>query len=492
MSGCRLFSALLLVIAPTAASAQNRDAVPRPSGERVTVEDEGETLSTPAQVTDAWRSPTLTIERYDEDWSALSDPASRSGRWTEAAKYIPVELSKKVYITTGAELRERFEGYRGLGWGSAPDQGYLWSRFMPYADLHVGRVRFFAQPMMAYASGVKPAPGPVDRTGVDLLQSFADVVEDLGPDTNLRVEVGRQLFGLGSERLVGTRYGPNVPLAFDGARAILHHKSSRLILLYQRPVESGTRSFDDHSSHRRALWGGYVTQWFDAARTTGADFYYLGFRDNQASVQGASGREVRETFGSRWFGASSGWHWNAEAALQRGRLGSTRVNAWSVATEVGRSFSRSPLKPDLTLRADIASGDHDARDGRMEQFNPLFPKGKYFGDLSPLGPRNLIDVHPAATFHVSETIGVGFSAMAYWRQSRGDGIYDTPGHLLRSGNGSQSRFIGKEVETGVEWQATPELTLSASAGIFQPGSFVLETGPGRSIKMIGLESNFRF
>ena len=143
-------------------------------------------------------------------------------------------------------------------------------------------------------------------------------------------------------------------------------------------------------------------------------------------------------------------------------------------------------------RADIASGDHDSHDGRMEQFNPLFPKGKYFGDLSPLGPRNLIDVHPAVTFHVSNTIGVGFSAMAYWRESRGDGIYDTPGHLLRSGSVSQSRFIGKEVETGVEWQATPELTLSVSAGIFQPGSFVRETGPGRPIRMLGLESNFRF
>ncbi len=32
---------------------------------------------------------------------------------------------------------------------------------------------------------------------------------------------GRQMLSFGSERLIGTRYGPNVPLAFDGGRAIV-------------------------------------------------------------------------------------------------------------------------------------------------------------------------------------------------------------------------------------------------------------------------------
>jgi hypothetical protein len=196
--------------------------------------------------------------------------------------------------------------------------------------------------------------------------------------------------------------------------------------------------------------------------------------------------------GVRAFGSSDGWHWNIEAAFQTGRVGATRVRAWSVANELGRSFADVPFTPDITVRADIASGDKGAGDGRVQQFNPLFPKGKYFGDLSPLGPRNLIDVHPAATFHVAPGVAVGVGAMAYWRQSRGDGIYDTPGHLLRAGGPTDARFIGKEAELGVEWQATPELTLSASVGAFLPGAFVRETGRDRTIRMLGLESNFRF
>jgi hypothetical protein len=82
-------------------------------------------------------------------------------------------------------------------------------------------VPFFAQPIVAY-----------------LLQGFVDVSEQIAPATTLRIEAGRQLFGLGAERLVGTRYGPNVPLPFIGVRAILRHDRERVILLYQRPVDT--------------------------------------------------------------------------------------------------------------------------------------------------------------------------------------------------------------------------------------------------------------
>lgn len=36
--------------------------------------------------TDVERAPTLTIERYPEDWSYLADPSRKTGRWTERFK----------------------------------------------------------------------------------------------------------------------------------------------------------------------------------------------------------------------------------------------------------------------------------------------------------------------------------------------------------------------------------------------------------------------
>lgn len=446
----------------------------------------------PLQATDASRAPTLTIERYREDWSVLANPASRTGRWTERFKYIPLDQSGQVYLTTGGEVRERFEGYDGNQWGSARDQHYLWSRVMPYADLHVGRVRFFAQPILAYASGIKPRPSPIDQTGADLLQGFVDIVEDLGPDTSLRIEAGRQMFGLGSERLVGTRYGLNVPLAYDGTRANLYVRNGRLQIFYVRPVENRTGNLDDRSSHRQALWGAYGTHWFKADQTIGIDLYYLGFRDRQAIVQQGSGREERATFGVRWFSSASNWHWNFEEAYQIGSFAGGRVRAWGLANELGRTLPDLPLSPDLNLRVDFISGDKSAGRRSMQGFDPMFPKGKYFGGLSPVGPRNIIDVHPDLTLKLSRKLSLGLSAMAYWRQSLGDGVYDTPGRLLRAGSSGQSRFIGKQAEVALAWQASPELSLAGSLAAFAPGAFIRETGPAHTIRMLGLETNFRF
>jgi hypothetical protein len=111
----------------------------------------------------------LTTERYNEDWSDLADPAKRSGHWTDKFKYIPLDDTGRDYLTTGLELRLRNEDYENnaLGNAAAPNNGYLWTRLLPYADLHLGlgkvEVRAFAQPIIAYAAGVAPRPAPSTR-----------------------------------------------------------------------------------------------------------------------------------------------------------------------------------------------------------------------------------------------------------------------------------------------------------------------------------------
>lgn len=443
---------------------------------------------------EAWKPPVLTTERYNEDWSNLADPANRTGHWTEKFKYIPLDGTGAVYLTTGAEARLRYEDYQGNGWGgaAAPDDGYLWTRVMPYADLHVGKVRAFVQPVAAYAAGVAPSPSPVDQTRVDLLQAFADVETDLGDGASLRLRAGRELIGLGTERLVGTRYGPNVQQPFDGGRAILHRGALTANLFYLRPVEAGPGSFDDRTSHNRTLWGLYATQMFGPAGAMGIDLYYLGYRNETARFQQGTGDEQRHTIGARFFGSASGMHWNVEGMAQFGRFAGMPIRAWSVASEMGHVLPRLPLKPDAFLRFNMASGDASAKDHRLGTFNALFPKGKYFGELSPLGPYNLVNLQPGVTLDLGSGVSLSLAGALYWRESRGDGIYDVPGHLLRAGAAGNSRFIGREGEAKLQWRATKELTLSGSLSAFQPGGFIRETGPARTIRLIGLESNYRF
>lgn len=444
----------------------------------------GAVLTAPAAA-EPGAPPSLTTARFDEDWSSLADPAARTGRWTEPFKYVSLG-DASTYLTTGLEVRLRNEVFRNNLWGAAeaPDDSYLWVRALPYADLHVGRVRAFVQPIVAYALGVQPSAGPVDRTGVDLLQGFAEVSAPVG-EASVALRAGRQLMPLGSERLVGARYGPNIPLAFDGVRADVHAGSAKLSLFRVEPVRAGPNAFDDKTLSAKALWGAYATG-------PNLDLYYLGYRHRGATFGGRTGDEHRDSFGVRSFGHANDWRWNIEGVVQTGRFDGRKIRAWTLGSEVGRSLPALPLAPDMTVRFNIVSGDKDPTDGKLGTFNALFPKGKYFGELSPIGPYNIINLNPAVSLDLGRNVSLGLAAMAYWRYSRADGVYDVPGGLIRAAGASRARFIGKQAEVTLDWQATPELSLSTSLSVFHPGAFIRESGPAKTIGMFGAEANFRF
>jgi hypothetical protein len=201
---------------------------------------------------------------------------------------------------------------------------------------------------------------------------------------------------------------------------------------------------------------------------------------------------LRHSFGVRSFGDAGGWHWNIEGVAQFGRLAGGSITAWTLGTEVGRRFSTAPLSPDTVLRINVVSGDRRRGDGRVGTFNALFPKGKYFGELSPIGPTNIVSVNPRVALSMGANVSASLAGMAYWRQSRADGVYDIPGNLVRAPGSASARFIGKEVEATLAWQATPELELSTSLSAFVPGGFIRQTGAARTITMLGVEANSRF
>jgi hypothetical protein len=445
-----------------------------------------------AQTTDSSRPPTLTVERYDEDWSFLANGNADDQRWTAAAKYIPIDSSGDSYLTTGVEARSRFEGYENTDWGSTPNQGYVWHRLMPYADLHVGKVRLFAQPILSSISSADVPIRGVDETGIDLTQAFGEVEVDVGPDLALRVAAGRRLVSLGAGRFIDTRYGPNVPLPFDGVQATLSSRLNQVTGFYLRPVVTRPGDFNDRTETGRAVWGLYYTRHLPSTPSIGADLYYLGFRDRHAVFDEGVGREVVHTFGTRLFGDTARWYWNLEGAIQRGTFAGYAVRSWGGGGEIGRRFPGVPLRPEVGVTTDIISGDKNPSDGALQTFNPLFPRGKYFGALSPIGPRNLIHVRPSTTVHPLDHVAVSLTGVAYWRQSLNDGIYNIPGFLVRSGRNTQERFIGKQAELSAAWQATQELNLSVQLSTFVPSDRASQDDPdGRYCNYLSVLTNGR-
>jgi hypothetical protein len=278
-----------------------------------------------------------------------------------------------------------------------------------------------------------------------------------------------------------------VSLAFDGFRALVSLKGATISFLAVRPVKPGTGTFDDTRSRAKSLWGAYTT-----LPGLGLDLYYLGYRNTGATFGTRAGAELRHSIGTRAFGDGHDWHWNVEGVVQFGRFAGGPIAAWTVATEVGHRFADAPFAPDAVLRINVASGDRRPNDRHLGTFNAMFPKGKYFGELSPVGPTNIVSVNPRVAIALGGGVSASLAGMAYWRQTLADGVYDIPGKLIRSAGTSSARFIGKEAETTLAWQATPELELSTSLSAFRPGAFIRQTGPAKTICMLGLEGNFRF
>jgi len=413
--------------------------------------------------------------------AALAEPAPTPSDADTAA---PIAFS------IGGEARVRYEGYEAPGWGDGPDDGYWWLRLMPWAKVEAGAASVFVQPIAGYAIGVAGGDGPTDATGIDVLQAHADYTIALAPEADLHLRAGRSLIALGSERLVGKRYGPNIPQPFDGARLGLKRGDVQLDILAAEAVDIGPRDFDDRSDGRRRFASVYLSG--PIVRSLNADLYWIGYRQRGARFSDAVGTERRDTFGLRLFGARGRLGWNWETMIQRGSFAGKPIAAWSQATETTLTISEHAPLRQLRIRANYVSGDRAGTGDRLEGFNAMFPKGRYFGELTPVGPRNIINVNPAIVLQPSPALSVEISAGAFWRASRGDGIYDLAGREIRPAGTTRKRHIGDQIEASATLDLKGGWSLAASLGVFTAGGFVETTGATGTTLMLGAEANFTF
>lgn len=430
--------------------------------------------------------------RAEEDWSTLRDPANRAGAAWEPLKFVPLDAAGESYLTLGADLRLRFERYADNFDSAKPDETYGWSRVMPFADLHLGpNLRVFGQMLGAWADRRSLTEGPVDETGVELLQGFAEAAAPMGSG-EFSIRGGRQMVAYGSERLIGLRFGPNVPLSFDGARARLEIGDWTADAFAYRPVANELGHFNDRSDRSRKAFGLYATRALpEIGPISGLDLYWIGYERENARFESGVADERRHTLGTRFFGSLDDWSWNHEAMLQLGSFGREDILAWSVATETRYTFSSVPLRPFLELKANIISGDHGPGK-RLGTFNALFPKGKYFGEIGLIGPANLVNLHPVVGVSLGSSWSLSGAAVFYWRQSLEDGVYGNPGNLIRPSAGSRAHYVGTQGEVVLGWQATPNMTLETSYALFNPGRFLRETGPGKTVHFVGGEIQIRY
>jgi hypothetical protein len=345
-------------------------------------------LANDTQAGDPPANPDFRLSRQDEDWSALRNPELRSNLF-DRVKFIPLNRDGSSWLTLGGEARERYEYFENANWGKGPQDGdgYFLHRFMLHADAHVGEnFRFFTQFKSGLESDRNGGPRPTDRDDFDVHQLFADARLPWTDERSLTLRVGRQELSFGTQRLISVRESPNVRQSFDGVRATLRWDAWQLDAFATRPVETKPGVLDDGPDPHAKFWGLYGVAPFKPLPGGKVDFYYLGLERDGARFDQGTAREMRHSVGTRLWGQHAGWDWNFEFVYQFGGFGDGDISAWTAASDTGFTFADAPWSPRLGLKADVTSGDRDPNDRDLQTFNPLFPKGAYFGETGLIGP----------------------------------------------------------------------------------------------------------
>lgn len=417
--------------------------------------------------------PTFETFRWNEDYRYLSERPRLSAY--ERLKYRPFEVAgREGFVSFGGSVRSRVNAYDndrfGLQGGS---DGAVWlQRLYGHADIHLGdRVRTFVEVSVNYAdAGGDLSPGPFDKDKAALGQAFFDW--RIGES---RWRAGRQEMGLGSARLMGTRDAANVRSSYDGLRWDTPYGGAQWRVFYLQPVDVEEGVFDNRRRGSESIWGVNSTWELGPGN---ADFYYLGLEKKDAVyVQGVDD-ETRHSVGVRLFGVQNAWDWDLEALYQFGDFGDSDIRAWTAASRFGYRFANARWQPRVALNANIASGDSDPDDGRLQTFNPLFPNLAYFEEAAIYAPQNFYNVEPEISLRLTPQLSLALDWNLFWRLEQQDAVYvrglvPLPGTAAVSGN-----FVAHTPSVSLDYQWGRHLSVDLSYSYFFAEEVIKRAGGG--------------
>ncbi|MGY0034646.1 alginate export family protein [Pedobacter sp. NJ-S-72] len=386
------------------------------------------------------QAQSFKLMRFDEDYSTWSDSVKTL---YNSIKFLPFSPDKKMYFSFGGEARLEYVSFNHEDWGrlGVGHNNFLLQRYDLHTDVHFSdRIRVFVQLRSALQGGRKNGSRPVDQDELNIQNLFVDLKAWKKADKSLNLRIGKQEIDYGSGRLISVREGPNVRLYFTGAKLMYTSKNLSLdgFAMFADTINPG--KFDNKRSKNINLWGAYGKIILPEAGNL--DAYYIGIRRDESQFEEGVNKEIRHTIGSRFWKSGAGLIYNLEAAYQFGKFGSKGISAWTASAELGYSFEQTKFRPTINLRNDYISGNSYTNGTHLNTFNPIYPKGGYFGFSPQIGPVNLIDIHPYGSVSLTNKLMVQADVVFNWRYSLQDGVYRPGGTFNLGGSASVKRYIG--------------------------------------------------
>ena len=424
--------------------------------------------------------------RYDEDYSTLS--LDSNATFYSKMKNTSLDKNHNFSLSIGGELRSQYQFFKNENWGDAPEDnnGFLLNRALLHTDLKFkNKLRLFTQLQSSTAIS-RITPNAVEKNELDIHQLFLDYYF-INSVEKLTLRLGRQEVLFGSQRLVSVREGPNSRRAFDGAKLMFNSNTSTLSAFYLHEVNNVPDVFNDKITSNHKLFGTY-NQFKKINYVQNIDLYYLGTYNKKAVFSNGIGIENRSTIGTRIWNTSSKWSYDFEAVYQFGKINGQQISAYTLSSNT--SFATNKTK--FGFKTEVISGDLKKEDNRLNTFNPLFPRGAYFGLAALIGPENLIDAHPYLEYEITDRIVLGLGYDMFWRYSKYDGIYGANVKPIFDVSTSDQRNIGTQLGLNFEFQVNPFLNLTLEGTWFNNGKYIKEVSTGKDIYFTAFTMQYKF
>jgi hypothetical protein len=433
----------------------------------------------------------ISLMRYDDDFSMVKKDSLKKG--FSQLKYIP--LGKNNSISFGGELREQFQIYNNINFGDVPpiyqdsSTHQLWHRLMVHSNIELGNhFRFFFQlsNTLRFLND-NPIVPEIDENQLSLHQAFTELKL-----TNWNFRLGHQEMYYGNHRLITVREGPNTRQAFDGLVVKRKFKNGTLDFFAVSKVISKQYVLDDESMHD-GLYGIYGTQYL-LNHKMGLDYFLVDFQSKARKYNYQSGFENRYTYGIRLFSNFKTLNFELEGAYQSGKFNDLTIDAYSFLADVNLTVVPSK-KGVIGFAANVASGDKNSSDTKLNTYNLLYAKPAY-GLAVPIGATNIISLYPYIKINPVQKLNVLAQVFFMSRNSNQDGTY-SPGMIENRPKSnalfsSDKKTLGQFYVLETNYQQTKNLSFSFDASYFDAGSYPKATGKGKDVTYLSFKSTFKW
>lgn len=411
---------------------------------------------------------------------SVAQMAPRDGSAAKAAEESQPVGALPAWLSVGGQLRARAEAYKNGGFRPDNSDQYVLTRVLLNARVRPSRTTaLFVEGMDARGPWKNKTPaGAPFRDHADLRQLYFQVGADNSPQM---LRAGRLELGFGDGRLVGSLPWANSARTFDGARGAFGGTGYRVDAFAASVVKVEQDKFDKNIPGNN-FYGVYSSFTRLAPKVAVEPFFFWRRQSGLTTEAGSRATMNFGTFGLRAVGRlRSNFDYDAQMAAQSGSIGDESIGAWAGHWLLGYTLANSRLTPRLFAEYNQASGDKNPTDNKKGTFDQLYPTGHdKYGLTDLVGWQNMKHVRSGLDFAIAKGWSVTTRYSRYWLADARDALYNGGGApLARSTAGVAGTDVGQEIDIIASGRFRPGLGFSAGLGYFAPGTFLMNTTPGK-------------